>query len=136
MLNTISSELYWLGLTTLLTSVMWIPYILNRMREQGIGEAIWDPQGFTATKSAWAERMMRAHENAIENLIIFTPLVLIIEINSLNSSLTATTCMIYFFIRIVHFVVFTFAIPVLRVVSFLVGFAAQITLALRLFQII
>lgn len=51
-----------------------VPYIINRMLEQGIGRAIWDPQGITKTEVNWAERMMRAHKNAVENLVVFAPL--------------------------------------------------------------
>ncbi len=131
-----SDEVYWLGLTLLMTAVMWVPYILNRIVEHGGLPAFWDPYGITATKVAWAERMMRAHENAVENLVIFAPLVLLIEFADLNSPLTATACMIYFFARLTHFLVFVFAVPLLRVVSFLLGFAMQMILLASLFQLV
>lgn len=128
----LSPELYWLVLTTLMTGLFWIPYILNRMMEQGLFNAIWDPHGHTDTKKPWANRMMRAHENAIENLAVFAPLVIALHITQLNTSLTATACMIYFFTRLGHFWAFTFAIPVLRVITFLIGFGMQAILALVL----
>jgi len=128
----LSSEMYWLVLTVLMTALFWLPYILNRMFEQGIGRAIWDPYGDTDTNVAWARRMMQAHQNAVENLVVFGPLVLAIELTGHHSAITALACMIYFFARLVHYLVFTFAIPVLRVLSFLVGFAMQMTLALQL----
>ena len=68
--ETLSIELYWLTLTVLMTALMWLPYILNRIVEHGLGFALWDPQGVTKTETAWAERMMRAHQNAAENLVI------------------------------------------------------------------
>ena len=40
MSTTLSSELYWLVLTLLMTALFWLPYILNRMLEQGIGTAL------------------------------------------------------------------------------------------------
>jgi len=128
----LSSEMYWLVLTVLMTALFWLPYILNRMLEQGIGRAIWDPNGDTDTNVAWARRMMQAHQNAVENLVVFGPLVLAIELTGHNSAITALACMIYFFARLVHYLVFTFAIPVLRVLSFLIGFAMQMILALLL----
>ena len=55
----LSNELYWLVLTTLMTSLFWLPYIMNRMLEQGILKALWDPYGKTETKCRWATRMQR-----------------------------------------------------------------------------
>jgi uncharacterized MAPEG superfamily protein len=136
MTNILSNEVYWLGLTVLMTAVMWVPYVLNRMLEQGVFNAIWDPHGITETKVAWACRMMRAHENAVENLVVFAPLVLLVQIMSLNDALTASACMVYFFARLAHYFVFTFAVPVLRVVAFLAGFAMQMLLVARLFQFV
>jgi uncharacterized MAPEG superfamily protein len=132
MQSNLSTELYWLVLTVLMTSLFWVPYILNRMLEQGVLSALWDPYGQTSTTRAWAQRMMLAHKNAVENLVLFTPLVIMIQIMGMNSSTTATACMVYFFARLLHYIVFSFAVPLLRVVTFLVGFAAQLVLALAL----
>ena len=124
-----STEFYWLTLTLFMTGCFWLPYIVNRMLEQGILNAIWDPFGDAHTEKPWARRMMKAHSNAIENLVIFAPLVILIEITGLNSATTATACMIYFFARLSHYIAFTLAIPVLRIVTFLTGFSVQILLA-------
>ena len=42
--HTLSPELYWLTITTLMTGLMWVPYILNRLVEKGPLKATWDPQ--------------------------------------------------------------------------------------------
>ncbi len=127
--ETLTTELYWLTLTVLMTGLMWLPYIINRMLEQGIGFALWDPQGETKTQIVWAERMARAHKNAVENLIIFAPLVLTLQLTQLNNALTALACMIYFFSRLTHYIVFSFGIPVIRVLAFMVSVVAQLILA-------
>lgn len=132
MQNTVSTEMYWLLLTLILSATMWVPYILNRMKEQGILFALWDPQGETQARAPWANRMMRAHENAVENLVIFAPLVLALQWLHISTTATVAACIVYFFARLVHFVVFTFGVPVLRVVTFLIGFGAQMTLAVNL----
>lgn len=75
MQTSLSTELYWLTLTVSLTAVMWLPYIINRMAELGVLSALWDPFGHTEARAAWANRMMQAHVNAVENLVIFAPLV-------------------------------------------------------------
>jgi len=135
MSTSLSTEFYWLVLTILMTALFWVPYILNRMLEQGIGTALWDPHGVTDTQKAWARRMMQAHKNAVENLVLFAPLVILIQITGLNSTITATACMVYFFARLLHYIVFTFAVPVLRIVTFLIAFAAQIILAMQLLTV-
>ena len=132
----ISTELYWLTISVIFTATMWIPYIINRMHEMGIWAALYNPQPDIRPKAQWAERMMRAHENAIENLMIFAPLVLIIEVTQSHSELSAYAVVIYFYARLLHFAVFTFAIPLLRVPAFLIGFIAQLSLALQLLKVI
>lgn len=132
MVASLSNELYWLLLSILMTSFFWVPYIINRMFEMGILNALWDPLGRTDTNKDWARRMMQAHDNAVENLVLFAPLVILIQITGTNSTVTATACMIYFFTRLAHYFVFTFAIPLLRVVTFLVGFGVQVVLAIAL----
>lgn len=132
----LSNEIYWLILSILLTALMWVPYIINRMQEMGIWPALYNPQPDIRPQKQWAERMMRAHENAVENLIIFAPLVLIVEITQSHSSLSALAVEVYFYARLIHFIVFTFAIPLLRVPAFLIGAAAQLVIALSLLNII
>lgn len=131
----LSTELYWLTLTVLMTGLMWIPYIINRLLEQGIFPALWDPQGETATRVAWAERMSRAHSNAVENLIIFAPLVLTVQFTQMNNELTALACMLYFYARLAHYIVFTLSVPVMRIVTFAGGVCAQLILAFTLLGI-
>jgi len=133
--HSLSPELFWLVLTILMTSVFWVPYIINRMLELGILNALWDRVGLTDTNKDWAHRMMQAHNNAIENLILFAPLVILIQITETNSAATATACMVYFFARLTHYLVFTFSIPLLRVVTFLTGFGVQIFLSMTLLGI-
>lgn len=128
----LSREFFWLTMTLLMTAVFWVPYILNRMLEQGILTALWDPHGRTETRREWARRMIQAHTNGVENLVIFAPLVILVQIVGVNSSTTAAACMVYFFARLLHYLVFTFGIPLFRVVTFLVGFGAQLVLGVSL----
>ncbi len=128
----LSTEIYWLVLTCLMTSLFWVPYIINRMIENGPLKAIWNPYPDVGAKRAWAQRMICAHENAVENLVVFAPLVILVEVLQVNTEYTAWASMIYFYSRLGHFIVFSFAIPILRVVLYLLGFAAQMTIGLHL----
>lgn len=128
----LSTEIYYLCLTLIFTSIMWVPYIINRMVEMGLWNALYNPQPDTQAGALWARRMMSAHDNAVENLIIFAPLVILVELTSSHSELTHICVVLYFYARLVHFTVFSFGIPLLRVPAFLAGFIAQFLLALSL----
>lgn len=129
-------ELFWLVMTCVLTGLLWIPYILQRIVENGFLTSLLDPQGLSHTRAPWASRMMRAHHNAIENLAIFAPLVLVTLLTGSSNSMTATACLVYFIARAAHVLVYTFAIPLLRTVAFLAGFWAQAVLAFTLLETI
>lgn len=83
-----TTELYWLVLSILLTSILWMPYIINRLLEHGIFIGLWDPDGKTNTEVFWAKRLMSAHANSVENLVVFAPLVIIAHIPGLSTELT------------------------------------------------
>ena len=72
----LSTEIYWLCLSILFSSLMWLPYIINRMIEMGLWHALYNPQPDTRPRAQWAERMQRAHDNSVENMVIFAPLVI------------------------------------------------------------
>ncbi len=129
MMTQVNNEIFWLTLTLLMTALFWVPYILNRMKEHGPWTALYNPQPDTRPTSQWAERMMRAHQNAVENIVIMAPLVLSVEVLGLNSHISATASGLFFFARLLHFVLYTFRVPLLRTVAFLVGFCCQATLA-------
>jgi len=127
----LSGELFWLTATTTMTALLWLPYITNWIVEKGFVAAIWNPTEYdhSQARAAWARRMLKAHENATENLAVFAPLVLILHAVNFSTPVTLKACAVYFTARLVHVVAFTLAIPALRVISFLVGFGAQMVLA-------
>ncbi len=128
-------ELFWLTLTVIMTGLLWIPYALNRAQVRGVMGAMANPSRIDKPQAEWANRMMFAHDNAVENLIIFAPLVLILNAIDYSSKWTVLACAVYFWSRLVHLIVYTFGIPVIRTLSFLVSFFAQAVLALAIFRV-
>jgi len=126
-------ELFWLTAVAALTAILWLPYVLNRLIEVGMWPALRDQPG--EARSPWAVRMLAAHRNAVENLAIFAPLVLVVVIAHRTSAATAAAAMTYFFARLVHFIVYAAGIPVLRTLAFGVGWVACAKLALAIFGI-
>ena len=125
------TELMYLVWTTVLTAVIWIPYIVDRLMVEGLMGAVGYPAN-PKPQSPWAQRMKAAHFNAVENLVIFAALVLVAQDAGVSNNATVMACMIYFWARVVHLLAYTFAIPLLRTLAFAVGFFCQMTLAWQL----
>jgi len=125
------TELLYLVWVTVLTGVMWIPYILDRIAVWGLVEAVGYPEN-PKPQSPWARRMMKAHLNAVENLVIFATLVLAAQALNITNTVTATACVVYFWARVVHLAAYTFGVPWVRTLAFAVGFCAQAAIAWQL----
>ncbi len=130
----ITTELYWLTLTITMTAFFWIPMIINRILETGVWATLLPP--LLTPKAQWAERLKRAHANAVENLVVFAPLVLAIQVTNISTSATATACILYFFARMIHVIAYIAAVPLVRTLAFTVGFFSQMTLAVTLLKLI
>jgi uncharacterized MAPEG superfamily protein len=128
-------ELLWLTLTVILTGLLWVPYILDRIMVRGLMGAMANPSRNDKPQSAWARRLYFAHTNAVENLVVFAVLVLILDSMGVSTPATAAACAVYFWARLAHVVVYTLGIPVLRTLAFAVAFAAQVVLALAIFGV-
>ena len=129
-------ELFWLALTVILTGLLWIPYVLNRCQIRGLSGAMANPARGDKPLAPWATRLMFAHDNAVENLMIFAPLVLILNAADYSTQWTAIACAVFFWSRVVHVIVYTLGLPVFRTLAFTVGFLAQAVLALAIFKIL
>jgi uncharacterized MAPEG superfamily protein len=124
-------ELLYLTLVTVLTGLIWIPYILDRIAVWGLADTVGYPEN-PKPQSPWARRLIKAHDNAIENLVIFGILVLAAQAAGISNNVTACACAIYFWARAVHLVAYTLAIPWVRTLAFTVGFFAQAAIAWQL----
>ena len=129
-------ELFWLTLTIIFTGLLWVPYVLNRMQARGIGGAMANPTPDQKPHAEWATRLMFAHDNAIENLVIFAPLVLILNAMDYSTKWTVLACAVYFWARVAHLIVYALGLPVFRTLAFCVGFAAQVVLVLAIFKLV
>ena len=64
--------------------------------------------------------------------MVFAPVSMMVGLLQLGNALTATVAMVFFFARLAHFVIYVTGIPYLRTISFAVGWACTIIMALRL----
>ena len=121
-------ELAYLTWITVVTALLWVPYILDRFVAWGIPDTVGYPQN-PKPQAPWATRIKAAHANAVENLVVFAALVLVANALGISNGVTQMAAMIYFWSRIVHVVAYTFAVPWVRTLGFLGGFAAQMMFA-------
>lgn len=121
----LTPTLTWLVLTVAMTGLLWLPYIGYLLKALGPLEALMEGGGAEPEDQTWAKRAKKAHYNAVENLVIFAPLTLIVCAMGRDSALTASAAMAYFLIRAAHFTVYTLGLPVARTVLFLSGVGCQ-----------
>ncbi len=129
-------ELFWLTLTVIFTGILWVPYILDRCQVRGLTGAMANPSRTDKPQSPWATRFMFAHDHAVENLVIFAPLVLILNAIDYSTKWTVLACAVYFWARVAHLIVYAMGLPVFRTLAFVVGFLAQAVLALAIFGLV
>jgi uncharacterized MAPEG superfamily protein len=125
------TELLYLVLVTALTGLLWVPYIIDRVLVRGLTDAVGYPED-PKPQSPWARRLMKAHVNAVENLVVFAPLVLLANALGVSGAAIGASAMVYFWARVVHAVAYTLAIPWVRTLAFTVGFLAQACIAWQL----
>lgn len=129
-----SKELFWLTMTCILTGLLWVPYMLDRIKVRGLMGTMANPSAKDTPQSPWAQRLYFAHTNAVDNLVVFAPLVLILDTLGRSTNATVIACAVYFWARLAHAIVYAFGLPVFRTLAFLVGFVAQAVLVVAIFR--
>ena len=123
-----STEMNYLAWISGLTTLMWIPYILNMIIVRGIIDAVGYPKE-PKPLAPWAERMKNAHYNAVENLVVFAALVLVANAADISNDIIGISAIVYFWARVAHFIAYSFGIPWVRTITFVVGSVCQIIVA-------
>ncbi len=107
-----------------------MPYILNTIGVRGLTDAVGYPAD-PKPLAAWAERLKCAHYNAVENLVVFATLVLVLNAVGVSNETTVLACEVYFWARLVHYVVYAAGIPWVRTLSFAVSWLCSIALLVQ-----
>ena len=128
-----SSEIYWLTLTVIYSTLLFIPYAIYRISNIGLVKLLMDPlPGDDPFDAKWAHRSYRAHMNALENLVPFAAVVLAVEIAGAGNEVTALAVQVYFWARIIHAPFYIVKTPVVRTLAYFIGLAATLTIAFQL----
>lgn len=130
------ADLYWLSLTLGATALFWVPYVLNRVAVRGVMGTLANPSADLAPQAPWALRAKQAHTNAIENLAVFAPAVLVAHLLDLGGGLVVFAGQLYFFSRVTHYVVYSAGLIGIRTLAFTGGWVATVLVVLRILGVI
>ncbi|MGH7857026.1 MAG: MAPEG family protein [Candidatus Binatia bacterium] len=123
-----TTELYYLALVAVITTLMWIPYGMSLTLGQGLTAGLGN-RDQVKPLDPWAERAKRAHGNAVENLVVFGALVLVAHGAGVHNGTTEWAAVIYFWMRLAHYASYAFGIIGLRTVVWSIAWLCQIAIA-------
>ncbi|MEX0345818.1 MAG: MAPEG family protein [Rhizobiaceae bacterium] len=127
-----TTELWYLFLTSVLLAVLWVPFIAGQVMNQGVltAEDYRNLRDVDAMP-AWLRRANRAHINLVEQFGAFAGLVVVAHLAGISTSATALAAMIFFWARIAHAVVMLAGIGVimLRTLIFVIAWLCLIVIA-------
>jgi uncharacterized MAPEG superfamily protein len=129
-------DIYWLTAVAVFTAVIWVPYVMNRVGVRGLIGATANPSPDDKPQAPWAVRMQAAHQNTVENLVVFAAVVLAGHAAGALNELTATAAMLYFWARVAYTIIYTFGVPMLRTLAFAIGSICQILIGLTVLGVI
>jgi len=131
MINSLSAEMFWLAMTTVLTALMVAPYAAYRTaRLGGLWQVFLTPlPGDSPFDDDWAHRAYRAHMNAFEGLTLFAPVVIALQLTGAATEMTGLASAIYFWSRLAYAPLYYFNVPILRTAIWMVGLTVTLYLA-------
>lgn len=129
----VSSEVFWLMCTVLLTAAMVLPYAIYRIRRLGgLWQAFVRPvPGDAPFDDDWAHRAYRAHMNAFEGIALFAPAALAVQLTGVGTPVTAAASAIYFWSRFIYAPLYYFSVPIFRTGIWFVSLFATLYLAIH-----
>lgn len=123
---------YYLGLCGILTVLLWIPYILERLFSWGLISFLHNyPQGFPQEQpkqKLWAVRAQRAHLNMVETMPAFIAVVVAAALLKMNDAMVGQTvsmwAQIFFYARVLYSIVYIMAVPYIRTPVYLLSWVS------------
>jgi len=113
-------EMFWLGMSILLSLVIWLPYTALYGGIGGFRDGTINPPPHDKLP-AWAQRLHRSHINLLESLVPLVALVLMLKVMGKVDGSTATAAMLFFFARVVHAITYALGVPWVRPILFTIG---------------
>ena len=119
-----TTDLTYLAYTAMLTAALWIPYVVAQVTNNGFlaPPNYADPE--PRPVPLWGKRANRTYLNAVEVFAPFAVLVIVTHIAGKANAMTAFWAMFFFWMRVLHAVVYLLGIPYVRTLVFTLGFVA------------
>jgi len=126
-----SMDLKYLLFSVLLAFVQVLIAAAAANQEVGLNTLAGNREGMAAL-TGFAGRARRAHLNMIENMVLFTALVLVAAVAGKANAMTAMGALIFFWARLIYAVIYLVGIPWLRTVAWFVSVIGMVIIAWQL----
>ena len=117
-------DLTYLAFTAMLTSALWIPYVVSQVMANGFLQPSNYRDPTPRPVPLWGKRADRALMNAVETFAPFAALVLIAHVAGKTDAMIVFWTTFFFWVRLAHAIVYLLAVPFIRTVLFTLGFVA------------
>ena len=126
-----SLDLKYLLFSVLLTFVQVLIAAASTTQHVGLTAAVGNREGL-GELTGFTGRARRAHLNMVENMVLFTALVLVAVITNKTNAATAMGALIFFWARLVYALIYLLGIAWLRTLAWVVSVIGMIMIALQL----
>jgi uncharacterized MAPEG superfamily protein len=126
-----SMDLKYLLFSVLLTFVQVLIAAASANQVVGLNTLAGNREGI-ADLTGLAGRARRAHLNMIENMVLFTALVLVTAVAGKANAMTAMGALIFFWARLSYAVIYLLGIPWLRTLAWVVSVIGMVMIAWQL----
>jgi uncharacterized MAPEG superfamily protein len=124
-------ELMWLLWSVALAFVQVLIAVTGATLQVGLPALAGNREGLTAC-TGWAGRAARAHHNMLENLALFTALILLAVVSQKTNNQTLLGAQIFFWARVAYAAVYIAGIPWLRTAVWSVSVIGMVLIFLQL----
>jgi uncharacterized MAPEG superfamily protein len=128
----LSPDLKYLLFAVILTFVQMLVAAMGANQQVGLPTLAGNRDGL-AEMTGWAGRARRAHLNMLENMVLFTALVLIAQVAGKANAMTALGASIFFWARLVYAGVYLAGISWVRTAVWFVSVIGMAIIAGQLF---
>jgi uncharacterized MAPEG superfamily protein len=124
-------ELMWLLWAVALALVQTLVAVTGAFLQVGLPPLVGNRENFPAL-AGWAGRADRAHRNMLQNLVLFTALVLVAVVAGKTNSTTLLGAQLFFWARLAYAFVYLAGIPWLRTAVWGVSIAGLVVISCQL----
>jgi uncharacterized MAPEG superfamily protein len=130
-----TTELWYLFLTSVLLTVLWIPFVVGSVKSFGPLQPEEYRFGRNVEFPHWVRRANRAHVNLVEQFGAFAGLVVVAHLANIHNAATVWCAALFFWIRVLHAIVYISGFDRFRTrtVLFTIAFLALVVYAWEIF---